>query len=769
MMKNILLLFTILVSAFSGISQSKIDYDSDSRWFWGFNYGGTWHTSDVKYQINHGWGLTIGKSFNYDYRKVFSFDIRGRYLTGNWYGQNTDSSLIANDYKGIYSNVNSNYKDTFGYSIDNFKSTINRLAVEFVIHANRVKETTKFDPYIFVGAGYTWYTTKTDIINSSSSLYDYSKLSSYSFENISSFRDNNYETEVAIYKPLFMPSVGFGLGYQIGKRVSIGIEHKSTFTQKDDFDGIIKSSKYKQDIYHYSSAYIRFQLKSRNSHNDVVDDVYFSKEEVSEEPVVEQPKLPVVTITNPSRDNEIVSSQNFVLQSTILHISNRDNVIFKQDSISNYNFNYDPSSRIFKSNVILHLGENKFEVRGTNTSGTDVKYITIIYKKEALQPPIVTFKNPLVSPIDVMEKSYNVVANVLNVTDKNQITVKLNNQFLSNFLFDVKMNVVSFQVLLQEGANQIEVKATNTVGSDSKITMLFFKPIKQKIMPIVNITNPSVSPFVSVTNMHELVATVLNVENKQNIEVYVNNQNVDDFSYNLNNKILKLNVNLLDGDNTVLIKANNSEGVAQDDQIITYKTPCYKPILSLMSSSIPNNAKTTNEKLTFVLATENLQFQEQIKVKFNNAIIPFVFDPISKQIKINDYQLTTGVNVFDVLVSSKCGEASFSFKVQKEIVLSSPPSISFINPASCPTKFNLGPNIVKGFVSNIRSNKEVRIFVNNQEINNYSYTFSNGGMNFEFILEVKPDNAKYALVVKATYTSELITNSCLIEGVEPSK
>ena len=222
-----LLLSTINLILFSNLlfSQGKLDYDRDSKWFWGFNYGATWQTTDINYKFNNGWGLTIGKSFNYNYGKVFSFDIRGRYLTGNWYGQNTDSTQLPSSYQGVYSQQGTNYKDSLGYTYLNFHSKINRLALELVIHANRIRETTGFDPYIFGGIGLTWYDSKANLINDNSfesnPIYNYDSLENYNVNSLTSFQDKTYETLLSSSIPAFMPSLGFGLGYQIGKRVSI--------------------------------------------------------------------------------------------------------------------------------------------------------------------------------------------------------------------------------------------------------------------------------------------------------------------------------------------------------------------------------------------------------------------------------------------------------------------------------------------------------------------------------------------------------------------
>src|SRR5688572_1148951 len=79
MKKITTLIFGLILSSGYLFSQ-KIDYDNSSKWFLGLNLGTTWQTTDVANRNNVGWGLTLGKSFNYNYGKKLSFDIRARYL-----------------------------------------------------------------------------------------------------------------------------------------------------------------------------------------------------------------------------------------------------------------------------------------------------------------------------------------------------------------------------------------------------------------------------------------------------------------------------------------------------------------------------------------------------------------------------------------------------------------------------------------------------------------------------------------------------------------
>ncbi|MFN4950481.1 MAG: hypothetical protein ACK5F0_02575, partial [Flavobacteriales bacterium] len=245
----------------------RLDYDHSSRWFFGINAGAAWSCTDVENETNGGWGLTLGKSYNWKTGRRISFDLRGRYLHGNWYGQDYDTSNLDSYIGGPLSA----YKDSFNMTAHNFYNDQHRLAFELVLHANRFAERTNWDPYIFGGIGVTWRQTWGNLSYNDSSLYDYPDM--LAGGNIASAittnMDNSYETRLDQlsgfkWNAKWMPSLGFGIGYIIGPRFSIGIEHKTTFTGMDDWDGVVSTNRIKNDWYHYTSGYMQFRFKARD-------------------------------------------------------------------------------------------------------------------------------------------------------------------------------------------------------------------------------------------------------------------------------------------------------------------------------------------------------------------------------------------------------------------------------------------------------------------------------------------------------------------------
>ena len=128
-MKKTIILGFFLSLALSSFSQ-KLDYDNDSKWFFVLNAGLTLNTTDVENKTDTGWGFLLGRSFNYNYGKKISFDLRARYLRGKWYGQDYNTTALLG-YSSEYetSAINDIY-DTLGYTINNFQTEGHELALE---------------------------------------------------------------------------------------------------------------------------------------------------------------------------------------------------------------------------------------------------------------------------------------------------------------------------------------------------------------------------------------------------------------------------------------------------------------------------------------------------------------------------------------------------------------------------------------------------------------------------------------------------------------
>jgi len=721
------LFFTTLLFA----QTSKVDYDNDSRWFWGINAGTTWSTTDVAKKNDWGWGLTLGKSFNYNYGKTFSFDIRGRYLTGHWIGQNYDTTGFKYTNTALSTGA-TDYKTNYGFSVLNYETTVQRASLELVIHANSLRAKTGWDVFVFGGIGYTWYKTYGNLINDKTdSIYNYAALNPISETTVKDVLDKSYETELdgtsgGKYSGNWMPSVGFGIGYQVGPRFSIGLEHKTTFTLLDNFDGYVNpDGKRANDLYHYTSAYLRFQI--RDHAGTTTDDNSLNNVNNYDQTTNKVP--PVVDFRSPSSSGTTVSSPSYVIRAEIKHVVSANKVSFRQNGNNITNFSFNPSTLQFESSVTLVPGQNTFELTGTNDYGSDAKQTIIIYNRELQTPPVVTYINPATSPTTVQSSTYALSATVFNVTQQSQVTMTVNGQAFGGFSFNPSNNVVTANLNLVVGTNIVTTTGTNQFGTDSESTVLIYSPVQTVQPPVVTYVNPSSSPTTVQNPAYALSATVLNVTQQSQVTMTVNGQAFTSFSFNPSNSMLTANLNLVVGTNIVTTTGTNQYGTDSKSTTLIYN-PVQTEQPPVVYYVDPNVSPYTTSQGTFTINADvlNVAGAQNITFKQNGTVNQnFTYNAVT-----DDFQsgvvLNAGQNVFEIIATNTAGSAQATTIIIYERQAPKPPIVTITNPANNPQEttnafFTLGATVL-----NVTQASQINVKLNGQTISNFSYTASNSGV-----------------------------------------
>ena len=773
-MKNCTRLFIVLLLSIQAIAQQKLDYDTDSRWFWGLNVGSTWSKADVAKKNDWGFGLTIGKAFNYNYGRKLSFDIRGRYLTGEWFGQNYDTTDISGIYP--YNLPGTDYSSTLGYSVLNHKTRVHELSLELVIHANNLRARTGWDPYVFGGIGYSWYKATGNLLGSDDNIIQYDQLVAANDISKESITDvfgvlPDYETNL-IKDPAhefarnWMPSLGLGLGYQFGKRFSMGIEHKTTFTRADNFDGyILPTGKYANDWYHYTSLYMTFQLRAQPIAEPERQPIVVDQTT----PTVKYP--PIVDYRNPMND-VTVNSPNYNLVVSVANVLEQQQVQLTQNGRPIY-FNWNRNSGTASVNVTLQLGANVFTTIGTNQVGTDQETITIIYERlpepptppvVVKVPPVVTITNPSVNPKEVTSATYAFESTVLNVTQQNQITVQLNGQNIP-FVFNPTTHQVTGNLSLIQGANTLQVAATNADGSDSKQTVLIYQPAPIVLLPEVNFVQPqSPGQVVAVAN-YNMLATVLHVTAANQITVSLNGQQMPSsaWSFNANSHTVSMNTVLATGNNVFVVTGTNAAGTDNATTTIIFRQPvveCIKPSITVMQPTALLTGGTVNQStITMTAQVTEVVSVTAISCRLNGVLQAagtYTAGTYSKPL-----DLVSGQNVIELSATNNCGTTTTS----KTIVYRAPqvekPVITLKSPTTCPALLARGPQVITGTVSGVANASQVTISYNNSPVV-FTSTIANNTLTFSCTVTVLANTLNFPLVITATNQGGVTVKECLI-------
>jgi large repetitive protein len=719
----ILLFFSVLTYQSLIFSQSKLDYDKDTKWFWGINGGITWQNTDVKSKTNFGYGLVLGKSFNYDYGKAVSFDFRSRFLYGNWYGQNTkttDTTLL----NSTLSSNNTNYKDSTGFYVLNFKTMLYSVDLELVLHANSLRERTGWDIYAFGGVGITSFKTKGNLLSNKDEMYAYKSLDNYDENTLNSFMDKTYESYLdgtaKGTKYYFMPSVGLGIGHQITRNISLGIEHRMTFTLLDNFDGHNDPKgfnntllKKENDIFHYSNAYLRFQIH----HN----------KETIKDPKAETTNnqhIPEIVFTNPLTSGTTSSSPTFTLKADINYIQNRENINFKHNGVFNESFSYNNTTRKFESNVILQPGQNVFEIIASNPYGFDQKNTIILTKETA--PAKIEFINPASSLYNTSTSSMEVRAMILNVSNQNQIEVNINGIKSSNYTFSPATGLLTFPINLNVGSNFVTINANNNLGSATENSTIVYNPILTENGPVVFFTDPTFSPYSTTEPSVEITADVYNVYAKEDLTFKHNGVVNNNFTFHQHEDRFETFVNLVPGQNVFELIANNTVGTYQMSTFVTYEQQgTFPPIISITNPSfLPFTTESDLEVLNATIL--NVTDASQIELLVNGQVqTDFEFDVYSNTLSAM-LNLKEAQNNISLSAKNNDGIENKKIKIlQQKSANVQEPSISFISPAINPFSTKNPKCKVSALVQHVDNKANVNLNVNGQDITTFSFNKTN--------------------------------------------
>ncbi len=707
-------LLGILLSSGYTFSQ-RLDHDLTSPFFLGFNVGGTTHHTDVKSKLNAGGGFVFGGTFNRDYGNFFSYDLKFRYLGGVWKGQNT-SFTSFNDYENsTLSSLPTDYKTTYGNSINNFRTVSNEFNLELSLHLNRLTERTGLDPYIFGGLGATFFYTKGNLLNKDELIYDYNQLNDYSQSSLKNFMDNTYESDLDGSK-LFdnlelMGHVGFGLGYYFTRNFSMGFEHKTTLTGGDRFDGVFSNhgkppfngifstpGVNSKDIYHYTSIYFKFYLNSRHEteHVNNTTPPTTPTNPAGPSTPIECPQ-PSIKLLTPK--NSTVSQPTFQINGVIKNV-NSQGITANHNGIQAGDFILNNRDEV-KGTFHLQPGLNTIILTATNNCGTVEETIYVNYVP-ACDAPTVNFISPNTTSISTTNPSISIQAQIKNLGD-GLVQLYLNGQQTSNFSYN--NGILTSTLALQNGNNSIQIVVSNSCGTNSQSISVEYNVLCPR--PIVSVSNQSIN-YVT-TNRVEVLASIQNITNTNQVDVYLNGTKQSVGTYNVNNSNFTKGLSLNLGQNTVLIRATNGCGTNEQTIIYDYGKPCVDPTVSITN---PSGSRVTSTNATFtVQATiKNVTNPQNIIFKVNNVVNNNYNYNTQTGLLTANVQLGNGSNYIDLYVSNECGAASTSTTISY-IPPCEKPVITLKQPTSNITVTSSTYDL-EVFVQNINNQNDISLTVN---------------------------------------------------------
>lgn len=643
-----LYILSILLLSLSFTHAQRINYDISSKWFFGLNTGVTWNSNDVKNVNSSGYGLILGRSFNYNYGKNISFDLRGRYLAGTWVGQDTSAFSLAN-YQG--GPLDSYKVDSNSIYVNNFQTDVRRLALELVLHMNGIREKTGIDPYVFGGIGFTWTQTYGDLLYTidSSSLYDYTALQQTGpiGPQLPSTLDGLYETRLDggidnQYKVRWMPSLGFGLGYQVGKRTSLGIEHKTTFTKGDSFDGFISESpRLKNDWHHYTSAYLRIHFKSRGGNTSEN-----SSSNVNNYTSTTNCPKPVVTLV--SGNNRTVTNSQCRIEFKVTNLLNVSGATFLNDQNQPVLFNYNASTNVLDAMVSLHEGQNRFYLTASNNCGSETANVLVTLVN--CVTPTAIFTSPNGGNITVKTNDFAFSAVVHGSVNANGIKLVMNGMALNGATYNQTNGLIQRAITLVPGVNTIQLTVTNDCGTNSYTATINY----DNCVPVsLQFLNPSASGTTTNSATYTISAALTGSLTNAQVKVFQNGLQIPNVAVQANGQI-QIPTTLITGINTFNMEVSN--GCGNDAELITINYQnCSAPTISIQSPLQNQSLTATSNAIRLKSTISNVATKQNIKVIVNGIEQSnFTFNATTGVLELG-LNPVNGTNSITITATNNCG------------------------------------------------------------------------------------------------------------------
>ena len=704
-----LLLFVLTVQI---ANAQQVDYNS-SKWFWGLNYGGTWHSTDLSHERYNGWGLTLGRSYNYDYGRNLSFDLRGRFLSGEWYGQSDALTQLTSSVHpalgALYSN-NANY-------VHNFRSDIRELDLELVIHAGRLRERTGWDPFVFGGLGLTWQQTWADaLLDSTISIYDYNSLDPQkpAQQQLIGVLDDIYETRLDglqgnDWAVNWMPSLGFGLAYHKG-RFSIGVEHKTTFTMADAFDGLIQTDpRLRNDWYHYTSGFFQIHFKNRapkpisSRDNNPIN---------NQSPFIPDCLQPNVQVINGQINPITVQQSVFLLNASISgHLNNNQVQILHNGMLLN-GFNFNPNNGLLQRSINLLPGSNTIRVTAFNDCGSAFDQIMINYD-DCLSPQLF-WLHPSAPGTTTNQNIFSLNVQLAGSTQNGQLVVLHNNIPVANA--QQIGNTISANLVLTPGLNTFQVRYSNACGTAQINSSINFQNC---LAPIITVTSPVINTTLYNAALR-LRATISHISNRNNIKIILNGLEQTAFTFNQSGQ-LELSTQLLSGINTITITAANDCG--SDIQTFTYNfNDCQAPIISLQGNlniaSANNPIVVSSPNFTVSATLQYMPSQNGLSVTNNGAPVAFDFtngnfNSINGSLNAT-INLQPGLNQIVINAVRSCGQAAQTIFVRYDNCIA--PAITLMQPTASGTTTSNQTLALVANVSQVATSQSIQVTWNGTSV-----------------------------------------------------
>jgi hypothetical protein len=452
--------------------------------------------------------------------------------------------------------------------------------------------------------------------------------------------------------------------------------------------------------------------------SSVVFDIYYN----TEIPDDATGGLPVIDIITPGSTESNAFDKDIIdLQAKVTGINDRNSISLTVNGVENTKFSYDAETGIIIDKISLVPGETTINITAINVFGEASNEITVLYNKKTET----TKKN--ISFLEISNPDFdcniNITVKINGATSKKDIVLFLNQFDVKNFSFNPSTQIMKSSLYLDEGDNTIKVTFNNSGNSESETYSVKCLPegyqgedneseenpdtVSSTAAPLIDVLFPVNFAKIETKNI-TLQARIENIKTKDDIRLMLNEIPVYDFTYSETMQELRAELELIEGQNKIIINAGNPIGDFEKTLQITYEEPLAGPPAVLINSP-RNGFKTEESTVVFRATIQNVKKMDDVIVKLNGTLLSdYNFDE-EKGIIFGYLPVILGENKISVEANNRLGSDSDEviFSSRKEylpaVKIKSPKNGVIMGVAFAP---------VEAIVQNVKKATSTVIYIN---------------------------------------------------------
>jgi len=391
-------------------------------------------------------------------------------------------------------------------------------------------------------------------------------------------------------------------------------------------------------------------------------------------------------------------------------VDHKDDVYFTINGRRHDNFSL--YGNRFESDIYLEEGNNRIKIEARNSRGRRSDQANIkLEERIKLIRPLVEITKPYRNPYITKNSRERIEATVGPLDNNCNILFKVNGKTISGF--DYRRDEFTGNANLRVGRNEIEIVASNSVGTSSDRTIIYYELDQKKELPVVKITTPRKQSSRTDKQRIEVKANTENISKKSDVEFKVNGRKKLDFDFDYRTGKIRGLVSLKEGNNRIEIYVSNLDGNDRDKVAVEYYVPVAPPKVKITKPL--NRTKVDRARTEFIGTVSNVASKDQVELFVNRKKIKdFNF---SKGRVTTLLTLNKGKNKVQIKARNEGGQddATISVEYIVPIIKIVKPKVNFTVPSkNITTKKSIYAITVK--VENVVDNAKMDLKVNGKSV-----------------------------------------------------